>query len=101
MPKWVDLAQAGWRLWRLLDWRPIREQAETPLRVELLGSGAAAERAVLERALRRSGREDGQGSRDEITPGLFLEVRRGRAVVTGAKVDASFLDALRAWLGSR
>jgi|SRR5581483_538140 len=46
MPKWVDLAQAGWRLWRLLDWRPIREQAETPLRVELLGNGPAAERAV-------------------------------------------------------
>jgi hypothetical protein len=46
MPKWVDLAQAGWRLWRLLDWRPIREQAETPLRVELLGSGPVAERAA-------------------------------------------------------
>jgi hypothetical protein len=43
MPKWVDLAQAGWRLWRLLDWRPIRQQAETPLRVALLGGGAAAE----------------------------------------------------------
>ncbi len=46
MPKWVDLAQAGWRLWRLLDWRPIRRQAETPLRLELLGSGPLAERAA-------------------------------------------------------
>jgi hypothetical protein len=46
MPKWVDLAQAGWRLWRLLDWRPIREQAETPPRLVLLGGGPAAEPAV-------------------------------------------------------
>src|SRR5262249_26435265 len=34
---------AGWRLWRLLDWRPIREQAETPPRMTLLGGGPAAE----------------------------------------------------------
>ncbi|HZU07342.1 MAG TPA: hypothetical protein VFB73_15370 [Chloroflexota bacterium] len=39
MPRWRDAALAAWRFGRQLDWRPIRQQAETPFRLALLGSG--------------------------------------------------------------
>ena len=29
MPSWRDIGLGVWRSWRLLDWRPIRRQAET------------------------------------------------------------------------
>jgi uncharacterized protein (DUF697 family) len=52
MPKWKDLGVAAWRLGRVLDWRPIRREAETAPRLTLLGSGPTLERiaALFERA---------------------------------------------------
>lgn len=63
-----------------------------------------AERAVIERALRK-----GQGGtapaakpgRREIAPGLALEVRPGRVVLTGKHVDEALADDLAAWLAAR
>lgn len=56
---------------------------------------AAAERRVLERALKgpAAAREPGE----EIAPGVRLETGKGRAVLTGPGVDGGFLDALRAF----
>jgi uncharacterized protein (DUF697 family) len=52
MPKWRDLGMGVWRMWRVLDWRPIRREAETPVRLALLGEGPALDRvaALFERA---------------------------------------------------
>ena len=55
---------------------------------------AAAERRVLEAALKRPAATP---VRREIAPGLVLESRAGRALFTGKAVDAEFLEALRAW----
>lgn len=37
-------------------------------------------------------------SREQIGPGLMLEAKAGRAVLTGAAVDEAFLQALRDWV---
>lgn len=60
---------------------------------------AAAERRTLERALKPS--KTPSRARDEIAPGLKLATRSGRAVFTGAAVDAAFLREVRAWAVSR
>jgi uncharacterized protein (DUF697 family) len=44
MPRWKDLGLGAWRMWRVLDWRPIRREAETVPRLALLGSGPTLDR---------------------------------------------------------
>lgn len=60
---------------------------------------AAAERRVLDQAL-QSPKTPKQVVREEIAPGLVLEMKQGRAVLSGAGVDASLLDDLRAFIFS-
>lgn len=59
---------------------------------------AAAERRVLEAALRQPGAAP---VREDLAPGLRLETRAGRAVLSGKAVDAAFLEDLKAWAASR
>ncbi|HZS02747.1 MAG TPA: hypothetical protein VFE37_28805 [Chloroflexota bacterium] len=47
MPKWKDLTLSAWRMWRVLDWRPIRREAETVPQLALLGSGPVLDRIAL------------------------------------------------------
>lgn len=54
---------------------------------------AAAERRVLERALRKRG--DPVPKAEEIAPGISLATGKGRAVLTGPGVDAAFVEKLR------
>lgn len=56
---------------------------------------AAAERRVLERALKGQGAAP--SAKTQIAPGLLLEAKAGRAVLTGQGVDESFLAALQAF----
>ena len=56
---------------------------------------AAAERARLEAALKRPAAPG--PDREELAPGLIFETRAGRAVLSGAQVDETFLEALRNW----
>jgi uncharacterized protein (DUF697 family) len=44
MPKWKDLGLGVWRMWRVLDWRPIRREAETPPHLALLGASPTLDR---------------------------------------------------------
>jgi uncharacterized protein (DUF697 family) len=44
MPGLRDLGIGFWRMWRVLDWRPIRREAETPVRLALLGEGPELDR---------------------------------------------------------
>ena len=60
---------------------------------------AAAERRSIERALKMP--VAAKDAAEEIAPGLCLQVKKGRAVVTGPGVDDAFHDALRAWVVSR
>ena len=56
---------------------------------------AAAERQVLEAALRAPARPS---DRREIAPGLYLEAKTGRAVLSGKAVNPAFLAALEVWV---
>lgn len=60
---------------------------------------ASSERAVLEAALK--GPEAPKPDRIDLAPGLRLETKAGRAVLSGQAVDAAFLDALRDWARAR
>ena len=66
--------------------------------VKAAPADAAAERLVLEKAM-KTPRE--QPLREEIAPGIALEAKAGRAVLSGKAVDAGFLDALRDWAAAR
>jgi uncharacterized protein (DUF697 family) len=57
MPKWKDLGLSAWRLWRVLDWRPIRREAETVPRLALLGTSPTLDRlaVIFERGELRRG----------------------------------------------
>lgn len=59
---------------------------------------AAAERDVLDRMLKRPAAE--RPPREEVAPGLTLQTRNGRAVLSGPAVDADLLGALRGFLVS-
>lgn len=59
---------------------------------------AAAERRVLEAALKTP---VARPEKHRIAPGVTLEARAGRAIITGKGVDQDFLDALRDWAGQR
>ena len=60
---------------------------------------AAAERRTLERALQSSSTPE--PAPEEIAPGIRVEAKKGRVVLTGPGVDATFLEALRAFAVSR
>lgn len=57
---------------------------------------AAAERRVIERALKAPKTARG-AARVEIAPGVMLETKKGRAVLTGPGVTEAFAEALRGW----
>ncbi len=59
---------------------------------------AAAERAVLDAALKRPSVPP---RREELAPGLTLEVGKGRAILSGKSLDDGLLDELRAFLAAR
>jgi len=59
---------------------------------------AAAERRVLERALKNP--EKAGAGREDIAPGIALEAKAGRAVLSGPGVDAELVERLRGWLAS-
>ena len=56
---------------------------------------AAAERRALERSLKKE--PASKPGPEEIAPGIRVEAKKGRAVLTGPGVDAAFLEALRAF----
>lgn len=60
---------------------------------------AAAERRVLERVLKPETRTT--AAVEEIAPGVTLQMRKGRAVLSGRAVDEGFQEALRSWVLSR
>ncbi len=55
---------------------------------------AAAERAVLEKAL-HDGKAAAKPERETLAPGLTFEAKKGRVVLSGKGVDDAFLEALR------
>lgn len=55
---------------------------------------AQAERRTLERALKKQTPSKPAGT-EQLAPGLKLEARAGRVTLSGARVDADFLEALR------
>ncbi len=60
---------------------------------------AAAERRSLERALKAPAAAT-KTAAEEIAPGIRLETKAGRAVLSGPGVDAAFLDGMREWVVS-
>lgn len=56
---------------------------------------AAEERSLLEAALKRPAIS--KPVAEELMPGLRFETKAGRVVLSGSKVDAGFMDALKAW----
>jgi ParB family chromosome partitioning protein len=59
---------------------------------------AEAERRILDTALRP---ERDQAAPEEIAPGLILEAKKGRAVLSGKGVTPALLADLRDWLAAR
>ena len=59
---------------------------------------AVAERRVLEAALKRPAANP---IREEIAPGLMLEARAGRAVLSGSAVTDDFMRAFKAWVAEQ
>jgi ParB family transcriptional regulator, chromosome partitioning protein len=60
---------------------------------------AAAERRVLERALKGPGAPASKG--EEVAPGVTLKAAKGRVTLSGRGVDAALTAALRDWLAAR
>ena len=58
---------------------------------------APAERRVLDQALKRPAATSSARG-EEIVPGVMLDMKKGRAVLSGAGVDASLAKALRAFI---
>ncbi len=56
---------------------------------------AVAERATLEKAMREGKATPAKPARETLAPGLTLEAKAGRVVLSGKDVDTVFLDALR------
>ena len=59
---------------------------------------AGAERQVLERALKVP---KALSQREDLAPGLQLETKAGRAVLSGNAVDDAFIKALKGWLSNQ
>ncbi|MEO0929107.1 MAG: ParB N-terminal domain-containing protein [Pseudomonadota bacterium] len=62
---------------------------------------AAAERQVLDRVLKSPAAKAAPRNRADVAPGIALEVRKGRVVLSGPGVSAELADALKAWLAKR
>lgn len=63
---------------------------------------AEAERAILDRALKKTGEAKAPAAPgDEIRPGVFLKRAKGRAVLSGPGVDEALLGDLSVWLAER
>ena len=62
---------------------------------------ASAERRVLERGLRDLAAPRANKNGEDIAPGLHMEVRKGRVVLSGTGLDAAFQEDLRAWINER
>lgn len=60
---------------------------------------AAAERRVLERALKAPPAPSARN--EEIAPGITLRVGKGKVTLSGTSVDAALARDLRAWLAAR
>ena len=60
-----------------------------------------AERATLERALKKTAASPLRAERVEVSNGVFLETGRARAVLSGRGVSAELLRDLRDWLSAR
>ncbi len=60
---------------------------------------AAAERRVLERALKAPVAR--AGPPEEAAPGITLQASKGRVTLAGKGVDAGFEAALRGWIAQR
>ena len=60
---------------------------------------AASERSVLERALQ--GPRPAAPKGETIAPGVTLEARKGRVVLSGPGVDGDLAEALKEWLARR
>ncbi len=60
---------------------------------------AAAERRVLERALKAPAAK--AGPPEEVAPGITLQASKGRVTLAGKGVDAGFEAALRGWIAQR
>jgi ParB family chromosome partitioning protein len=58
---------------------------------------AASERAVLEKALREGKVAAPKPAKETLAPGLVIEAKTGRVVLSGKGVDEGFLEALRAF----
>ena len=75
--------------------RRIRDQLrKTP------PADAAAERAALERALRKGPRK-APSAGDEIAPGIRLQAGKERLTLSGKRVDAALQAELTDWLAGR
>lgn len=59
---------------------------------------AAEERRTLERALKKTAPKEAP---EKVATGIWLEARKGRAVLTGPGVDSGLAGALRDWLRGR
>ena len=60
---------------------------------------AAEERRQIDAVLKTA--PAGKTKPEELMPGLTLAAKTGRVVLSGPKVDAAFLDDMRAWLAAR
>lgn len=61
---------------------------------------ASAERQVLDHALKRTTVSKQRAKGEEIVPGVVLDIKKGRAVISGAGVDDTLAKALRACIVS-
>lgn len=59
---------------------------------------AASERRILERALKKA--TPPKSESEEIAPGIRINAKKGRAVLTGPRVNSAFLEALLAFVVS-
>jgi uncharacterized protein (DUF697 family) len=87
MPKWKDLGLSIWRMWRVLDWRPIRREAETPPQLALLGASPTLDRIA-------SLFEQGELRRGPI--GLPIDEPPPDLVVLDVSTDPTRLEAASA-----
>ena len=61
----------------------------------------AAERRVLDRALKAPAQKGAAAKGGEVAPGIALEVKKGRVVLSGPGVSPELASALKIWLTSR
>lgn len=94
IPEKLGLALAG----AIQEDKPLASRITDALRKTPPGD-AAAERRILERALKTPSPKAPAGQ--EVAPGVTFKAGKGRVTLSGAGVDAAFEAALRAWIASR